>query len=108
MIDRVDVECRAADPTRAEIAVRVTWGDKPSAGQLAGTVRGPFSPQSHTLPAEFVLKGIDSNLLQGVIVDPCYSSETVEMGYEVSVRLMDSGVLLAEATTLFRLLAPAR
>lgn len=105
MIDGMRVECANADVVRAEIVVHVGLATPlPQGGKLCGAVRGPVSERSHTLPAEFPLHVGPDHTLRGVIVDPCYSTATLDMQYEIDVQVVDEGgQVLADHRTRIRL-----
>lgn len=89
LIDGAVIECTAADETRAAIVVRPRLaGALPAGTALAGVVRGPYSQQAHTLPAEFPLVATDNDALAATIIDPCYSTGELQMDYQIELALV--------------------
>lgn len=105
MIERMHVKCTNADVVRAELEVKVDLaGGLARGAEIRGMVRGPLSERSHTLPAEFPLRAESQSLLRGVIIDPCYSSDALDMQYNVTVQIVgEHGEVLNEERRQIRL-----
>lgn len=80
------IHCTSADETRAVLLVRPEFSEPlPVGTTLTGVVRGPYSQQAHTLPAEFKLEPNSDDSLQATIIDPCYSTDELPMQYQFEI-----------------------
>jgi hypothetical protein len=66
---------------------------------LRGTLRGPYSTQTHTLPAEFKFRDLgpqQSGLAEAIVPDPCMWSQELPQLYQVDVEALRGEQVVAE------------
>ncbi|MDP6445826.1 MAG: hypothetical protein QGG36_08290 [Pirellulaceae bacterium] len=103
MLDKLDLFFGDANDTLAHVYARLPeTADR--GHQLGGSIYGPFSSRSTTLPARAPLTPVepgDSPLARAVVPDPCFWSPALPQWYEATVTLHGPTGQLAENRQLF-------
>lgn len=100
LISGAAIRCTAADETRAVLIVRPELAEPlPIGATLTGVVRGPYSQQAHTLPAEFKLEPTSDDALRATVIDPCYSTDDLAMEYEIELVVNQNEARICTHTT---------
>lgn len=89
--------CKRAEETSTDLLVEVALASEaPQNAVLSGVVHGPYSRRARTLPATFVLQPAGKTRLELTIIDPCYSTDELDMHYEVELELTLDGQRISE------------
>jgi hypothetical protein len=112
-LEQLEVFFGRATPAEARVYARIPAAGLPAGTRLTGSVRGPHSAHSKTLPAAFPLvdRGPGSTrVAEAVVPDPCFWAPDAPFLYEVRVSLEVGGQDWAQAEQILgiRPFAPVR
>lgn len=104
MIKTIHIHCLSADSMLAVLEIEPEYDPPlPAEAVITGTIRGPYSERSHTLPADFPVASVPGGKLAARIVDPCYTSGELPMEYEIQLTATQAGKSVGQFASRFQL-----